>query len=402
MVVQACRLRYAVALIGGGMAASQRNPSSTDKGGGKTGVRLTEAQRLDWLRLIRSQNVGPRTFRSLLNHYGGASAALEALPELARRGGATRPAHICPREQAQRELDASNRLGIALIALGEPGYPARLRMIDDAPPLIGARGKADVLASNMIGVVGSRNASAAGAKFAERIAHQLGGAGFTIVSGLARGIDAAAHRSSLATGTVAVLAGGHDHIYPAEHLPLLEAILPHGAAVSEMPLGWEPRARDFPRRNRLISGLSLGVVIVEAARRSGSLITARLALEQGREVFAVPGSPLDPRAEGTNALIKQGATLVTDADDILTVLRPILGQRMEQPAEEPDLGPPTLAEPGTSERARIVALLGPTPVSIDDLVRLSQSPPAIVRTVLLELEIAGRLERHGGGQVSLA
>jgi DNA processing protein len=367
----------------------------------QSGIRLTEAQRLDWLRLIRSDNIGPRTFRALLNHYGGAAAALEALPDLARRGGATKPARICPADQAQHELDASRRLGIALIALGEPSYPARLRMIDDAPPLIGVRGHADVLATPMIGVVGSRNASAAGSKFAERIAHELGGAGFTIVSGLARGIDAAAHRASLSTGTVAVLAGGHDRIYPAEHVPLLNSIFPCGAAVSEMPLGWEPRARDFPRRNRLISGLSLGVLIVEAARRSGSLITARLALEQGREVFAVPGSPLDPRADGTNGLIKQGATLVTEAEDILQVLRPILGQQPEQPAEEPDYGATVVVEPDMSERTRIVALLGPAPVGIDDLVRLSQSPPAIVRTVLLELEIAGRLERHGGGQVSL-
>jgi DNA processing protein len=383
------------------MATTRNHVRDGRIGAAQGGIHLTEAQRLDWLRLIRSNNIGPRTFRALINHYGGATAALEALPDLARRGGATKPARICSREQAQRELDASKRLGIALVALGEPDYPARLRMIDDAPPLLGVRGKAGVLATDMIGVVGSRNASAAGVKFAERIAHDLGSAGFTIVSGLARGIDAAAHRSTLTTGTVAVLAGGHDRIYPAEHVPLLESLLPQGTAVSEMPLGWEPRARDFPRRNRLISGLSLGVVIVEAARRSGSLITARLALEQGREVFAVPGSPLDPRADGTNGLIKQGATLVTEAEDILQVLRPILGQQMEQPAQEPDPGPPTVSEPGTSERARIVALLGPTPVGIDDLVRLSQSPPAIVRTVLLELEIAGRLERHGAGQVSL-
>ena len=252
------------------------------------------------------------------------------------------------------------RLGIALIALGEPDYPARLRMIDDAPPLIGVRGKADVLAANMIGVVGSRNASAAGMKFAERIARELGDAGFIVVSGLARGIDAAAHRSSLSSGTVAVLAGGHDHIYPAEHVPLLEQILPAGAAVTEMPLGWEPRGRDFPRRNRLISGLSLGVVIVEAARRSGSLITARMANEQGREVFAVPGSPLDPRAEGTNGLLKQGATLVTEAADVLAVVRPILGERIEQPIEEPDRDPPRAAEPDTSdERTRIVGAARP-------------------------------------------
>ena len=368
-------------------------------------VRLTDGQRLDWLRLIRSDNIGPRTFRSLINHCGGARAALDALPKLARRGGASKPARIFPREDAERELAGSKKLGIALIALGEPDYPARLRMIDDAPPLIGVRGMASVLTSNMIAVVGSRNASGAGVKFAERIARELGDAGFVIVSGLARGIDAAAHRSALSSGTVAVLAGGHDHIYPAEHVPLLEQILPNGAAVTEMPLGWEPRGRDFPRRNRLISGLSIGVVIVEAARRSGSLITARMANEQGREVFAVPGSPLDPRAEGPNGLLKQGAMLVTEAADVLTVIRPILGQRIEQPAREPDWspdsGPPRLTEPATDERARIVNLLGPAPVSIDDLVRLSQSSPAIVRTVLLELEIAGRLERHGGGMVTL-
>jgi len=253
-------------------------------------------------------------------------------------------------------------------------------------------------------VVGSRNASAAGVKFAQRLAHDLGEAGYGIVSGLARGIDAAAHRASLVSGTIAVLAGGHDRIYPAEHVDLLQEILGEGAAISEMPLAWEPRARDFPRRNRLISGLSLGVVIVEAARRSGSLITARLAGEQGREVFAVPGSPLDPRAEGTNGLLKQGATLVTEAADVIAVLEPILGRGFEPPpAEEPAREPPspTETEPGEDERTRIVALLGPSPAAIDDLVRLSGTSPATVRTVLLELELAGRLELHGGGLVSL-
>ena len=372
---------------------------------GTVGVRLTDEQRLDWLRLIRSENIGPRTFRSLINRYGGARAALDALPELARRGGAIKPVRAYSRDHAEREIEASRRSGIVLIALGEPNYPDRLRMIDDAPPLLGVRGKVGVLQSNMVALVGSRNASAAGVKFAERLAHELSGAGFVIVSGLARGIDAAAHRASLAGGTVAVLAGGHDHIYPAEHAPLLESILPAGAAITEMPLGWQPRARDFPRRNRLISGLALGVVIVEAAHRSGSLITARMALEQGREVFAVPGSPLDPRAEGTNGLLKQGATLVTEAADVVNVLQPILGQRFEQPAQESEDEPEDAAlpvpEPATTDRARIVGLLGPTPVSIDDLVRLSNSSPAIVRTVLLELDIAGRLERHGGGLVSL-
>jgi DNA processing protein len=369
---------------------------------GADGVRLSEEQRIDWLRLIRSANVGPRTFRTLVNHFGGAGAALAALPELARRGGASGPAHICSAADAKRELAAARSMDAVFIALGEPDYPHRLRMIDDAPPLIAVRGKLPALALPLVAIVGSRNASAAGVKFAERLARELGEAGFGVVSGLARGIDAAAHRASAATGTIAVLAGGHDRLYPPEHAALLDTLLTAGAALSEMPFGWEPRARDFPRRNRLISGLSLGVVVVEAAQRSGSLITTRMALEQGREVFAVPGSPMDPRNEGTNRLLKQGATLVTEASDIIAVLRPIIGQASAFPAEEPDMpGPGLAAEPGGDERNRIVALLGPTPVAIDDLIRISGSSPAIVRTVLLELEIAGRLERAGAGMVSL-
>lgn len=274
-------------------------------------------------------------------------------------------------------------------------------MIDDAPPLLAVRGRTAALDRPMVAIVGARNASAAGVRFAERLVRDLVAAGFAAVSGLARGIDAAAHRASLAGGTIAVLAGGHDCIYPPEHAGLADAILADGAVVSEMPLGWEPRARDFPRRNRLISGLAVGVVVVEAARRSGSLITARFALEQGREVFAVPGSPLDPRAEGSNELLKQGATLVTQAADVITVLRPILGQPVELAAEEPDAGPPPGGEPDADARARIIGLLGPTPVPIDDLVRLSHSSPAVVRVVLLELELAGRLERHGAALVSL-
>jgi DNA processing protein len=366
------------------------------------GVRLTDEQRLDWLQLIRSDNVGPRTFRALINHYGGARAALKAVPDLARRGGAA-AARVYSRADAERELKAAAALGTSLIALGEPDYPARLKMIDDAPPLIAVRGQRTSLTRSWVGIVGARNASAAGVKFAERLARDLGEAGFGVVSGLARGIDAAAHRASLATGTIAMLAGGHDRIYPPEHARLLEDILETGAALSEMPLGWEPRARDFPRRNRLISGIALGVVVIEAARRSGSLITSRMALEQGREVFAVPGSPLDPRCEGSNGLLKQGATLVTEVSDVVAVLRPILGQPIETPVEEPARDEPGAPgrEPGADERSRIAGLLGPTPVGIDDLVRLSGSSPAIVRTVLLELELGGRLERHGGGLVSM-
>ncbi len=371
-------------------------------------IRLSDEERIDWLRLIRSPTIGPRTFRALLNHFGDARAALEALPALARRGGGKTSPQIFPRAAAEREIEAAEHLGVAFLAIGEADYPQRLQMIDDAPPLIAVRGRRSALALPAVAVVGSRNASAAGIKMTQIIAHGLSEAGFAVASGLARGIDAAAHRSSLEGGTIAVLAGGHDRIYPPEHEELLDKILPTGIALSEMPLGWEPRAKDFPRRNRLISGLALGVVIVEAAKRSGSLITARLALEQGREVFAVPGSPLDPRAEGTNGLIKQGATPVTETADIVAVLQPIMGMKEPAPDLEPadgdgdrDQDHDQATEPETVERARIVALMSPTPVSIDDLVRLANAAPRVVRMVLLELEIAGRLQRHGGGLVSL-
>lgn len=362
---------------------------------------LTDAQRLDWLRLIRSENVGPRTFRQLVDHYGSAGAALKALPDLARRGGANRAIKILPLADAEGELEAARNQGVTFVALSEPDYPARLAAIDDAPPILAVRGKHETLSLPMVGVVGSRNASAAGMRFAERIARELGEAGFGIVSGLARGIDAAAHRASLATGTVAVLAGGQDCIYPPEHAGLLDSLLEHGAAISEMPMGWEPRARDFPRRNRLISGMALGIVIVEAAARSGSLITARMALEQGREVFAVPGSPLDPRAEGTNGLLKQGATLTTEAADVISVLKPIMGREHSHTMAEPDALPPDSGEPDSSVRLRIVSLLGVTPVSIDELIRLSGASPGVVRMTLLELDLAGRLDRQPGGMIAI-
>ena len=362
--------------------------------------RLTDADRIDRLRLIRSDNVGPRTFRSLLDHFGDARAALARLPDLARRGGAGRAGRICSEDEARAELAASQRLGVSLMASGEAGYPPRLAMIDDAPPLLGVRGAPDVLMRPMIAIVGSRNASGAGLKFAGQLARDLGDAGFVVISGLARGVDQAAHRATIRGGTVAVLAGGHDRIYPPEHEDLLAALLEHGGAISEMPLGHVPRARDFPRRNRLISGAALGVVVIEAAHRSGSLITARMAAEQGREVFAVPGSPLDPRAAGTNDLIKQGATLTTEAADVINAVAPIMERPIKFQANEPD-GEPLDFEAGATERARITNLLGPSPVSLDDMIRMSDTSPAIVRSVLLELELAGRLERHGGGLVSL-
>lgn len=376
------------------------------RAGNRLGNRIgpSDDERLDWLRLIRTSNIGPRTFHDLVRHYGGVRPALMALPEIARRGGSSRPLKICSREQAEAELKAARAAGVELLTLSDPGYPARLQMIDDPPPVLAVRGKLDILGRPAIAIVGARNGSAAGAKFAERLARDLGEAGFAIVSGLARGIDAAAHRGSLASGTIAVLAGGHDRIYPPQHIGMLESLLQEGAALSEMPFSWEPRARDFPRRNRIVSGISIGVIVVEAARRSGSLITARLAGEQGREVFAVPGSPLDPRNEGTNELLKQGAIPVTEAADIIAAVAPILGRAPDFPSAQD--APqhhlePAVTTASSDDRARISDLLGPTPVSIDDLIRISCTSPTIVRAVLLELEIAGRLERHGAGLVSL-
>lgn len=363
-------------------------------------IKLTDDQRIDWLRLIRSENVGPRTFRSLINHAGGAGEALRLLPDLARRGGAQRIGRICSREEAEREIAKARSLGVRFVAPGESGYPPRLATIDDAPPLLAVSGDLATLMRPMIGVVGSRNASGAGMKFAQILSRELGQAGLVIISGLARGIDLAAHKASLATGTVAALGGGHNQIYPPEHGPLLKEITgQNGAAISEMPLDHSPRARDFPRRNRLISGAAVGVVVVEAAHRSGSLITARLAAEQGREVFAVPGSPLDPRATGTNHLIQQGAALITSAADILSVIKLILDRPIAS-LDEPPTEPAPQA-PNDSERARVLSLLGPTALDIDDLVRLSGASVSSVRIILLELELAGRLERQGGGLVAL-
>src|SRR5438445_1664152 len=363
---------------------------------------LSETDRVDRLRLIRSDNVGPRTFNSLIAHFGNAHAALERLPDLARRGGAGRSGRICSEEEARAEIAEAKRIGVTLVAPGEAAYPPRLATLEDAPPLLGVRVRAapDVLIRPMIAIVGARNASGAGLKFAGQLARDLGDAGFIVISGLARGIDQAAHRATAESGTVAVLAGGHDRIYPPEHADLLAALLDQGGAISEMPLGQVPRAPDFPRRNRLISGASLGVVVIEAAHRSGSLITARMAAEQGREVFAVPGSPLDPRAAGTNDLIKQGATLTTEASDVINAVAPIMERPVAFAAREGD-GEPLDFDADASERKRIIDLLGPSPISLDDLIRMSDASAAVVRSVLLELELAGRLERHGGGLVSL-
>lgn len=366
--------------------------------------RLSEAQRLAWLRLIRSDNVGPATFRDLLNHTGSAEAALERLPELSRRGG-NKAYRVCTVEAAAAELDAHARIGARLEALGEPGYPPHLRHIDGPPPLLSVRG-GDLLAHpKMMAVVGARNASLSGRKLASRFARDLGTEEFAIVSGLARGIDAAAHEAAIPTGTAAVFAGGIDVLYPPDHAHLLSAILAAGGvAVSEMPFGWKPRGRDFPRRNRLISGMSLGVIVIEAAKRSGSLHTARFALEQNREIFAVPGSPLDPRSEGANGLIRQGAALVTSAADVLEALagrlEPVLpfDKNLLEPDRVSATGP---EEPDDTLRQKVLMALGPAPVDLDELIRFTGASPRAIHVILLELELAGRLERHRGNKISL-
>jgi DNA processing protein len=408
-------------------------------------MNLTDQQRLDWLRLIRSEQIGPRTFRGLINQYGSAADALEALPDLARRSGRLK-IKVASKADVEREMDKALRMGARFVASGEPDYPVALRAINDAPPLIAMRGNIAALKQPIVAIVGSRNASALGLKFTATLAQDLGAAGFTIASGLARGVDTSAHKVTLTTGTVAVLAGGHDRIYPSQNVPLLDALLEQGVAISEMPFGWEPRGRDFPRRNRIVSGLSLGVVIIEAARRSGSLITARFGLEQGREIFAVPGSPLDPRCEGTNGLIRQGATLCTSAADVVSVLTPLVGslpapkdgfnESLDETASAPlwdELDLPEInidraSVPNVSiamnddddqqspnaassemlanntngaTKARVIDLLGMSPTSIDDLARSSGLHLRDLQLILVELELSGRLDRHAGGAVSL-
>ncbi len=365
---------------------------------------LNPAERLDWLRLIRSENVGPVTFYQLLSRFGSAEAALAALPEIAHRGGRARPLAICPRATAERELQQLYAADGRFIAWGEPDYPQALAAIDDAPPLLSVKGNSALFARPAIAVVGARNASANGRRFARDIALQLGQQGLLVVSGLARGIDAAAHQGALATGTAAVVAGGIDQVYPEENRGLHEQIAESGVLVGEMPIGTEPQARHFPRRNRIISGASLGVIVVEAAIRSGSLITARFALEQGRDVFAVPGSPLDPRCRGTNDLIRNGATLVEHAEDVLRELAPYLAAPLSE-RKRAGFAPPPAVPSGENDvsqaRDLVTALLSPTPVPVDEILRQCQLSPALVATALLELELAGRITRHPGNQVSL-
>ena len=364
-------------------------------------IGLSQAERLAWLRLIRTDNVGPSTFRQLLSRFGSAQAALDALPALTKNVG--KPGRIATQSQAEDEIAGLSRYGARIVTSAEPGHPPLLQHISAAPPVITMAGGDNLDWQRTIGIVGARNASAAGIKMTRMLATELGERGYTVVSGLARGIDTAAHRASLSSGTIAVLAGGLDRIYPDENIPLAHDILDHGGAlVTEMPLGWEPRARDFPRRNRLVSGLSLGILVVEAAKKSGSLITARLALEQNRDVFAVPGSPLDPRAEGGNALIQQGAKLITCAEDIIETLGSADPARsgLFDKDWEPDFSSGEDALPNQDDRSRLLAALTATPIEVDELVSQSGLSASTMQMLLLELDLAGEIEWSSGQLVA--
>ncbi|MGH6890784.1 MAG: DNA-processing protein DprA [Dongiaceae bacterium] len=370
---------------------------------------LTEQERFDCLRLARSDQVGTANYRRLIHRYRSAGEALARLPELAQRGGRTRPLVAPPVAVIETELAEAARIAARYVFLGEPDYPPALAAIEDAPPCIILLGNADRLKLSCVAIVGARNASANGQRLARDLAHGLATAGWCVVSGLARGIDGAAHQGALAAGpqgggTIAVVAGGVDNIYPQENAALRDRILEGGLLVSEMPPGFKPRDIHFPRRNRIISGLSRGAVVVEAALRSGSLITARMAGEQGRDVMAVPGSPLDPRCRGANRLIREGAALVEDSEQVLEILTG-LGHRLE-PAE-PNLAeidqPIEISSESEVDRTRgeVLGRLGPSPIAVDELLRQCQSSPPVVGQVLLELDLAGRLERHPGNRVSL-
>lgn len=367
---------------------------------GRDAPRLSDRQRKAWLRLIRSENVGPSSFRALINRYGSAELALAALPKLAARGGASRLPKIANEEAIEREMEEAAKRGFRFIAIGEPEYPVILARSELPPPLLCVKGSTDVFERSLVAMVGARNASITGTKIARQFARELGEAGYGIVSGLARGIDAAAHEASLPYGTVAVLAGGLDQPYPAENIPLMEAIIEQrGAVVSEMPVGWRATARDFPRRNRIVAALGIGLVVIEAARKSGSLISARLAAEFGRDVFAVPGSPLDPRYEGSNRLIREGATLVGSAADILEDLRSqesvsyanLLNEANETDQDE--------FETSNTDRESIIEILDFSPVQIDELIRHTGLPAPTILAHLLELELAGRIARLPGNRV---
>ncbi|WP_448952240.1 DNA-processing protein DprA [Labrys neptuniae] len=372
---------------------------------------LSDEERFDWLRLIRCDGIGPISFKGLLESHGSARAVIEALPEIAKRSG--RALKLPSEASLKSELQAMTAHGARFLASCEPDYPLALAAIDAAPPLLAIRGSLTPLSRPMVAIVGARNASALGRRFAATMAGDLAKAGFTIVSGLARGIDEAAHSATISSGTVGVVAGGLGHIYPPQHEQLAADIGTAGCIISETPFDWVATARDFPKRNRIVSGLSLGVVIIEAAARSGSLITARLALEQGRELMAAPGSPLDPRNEGSNKLLREGAILIRHAGDVLETLTPLVEHPPPPPirrpvqtrftfasAAEQGEAPPPISS-GDPDQDRLIAVLGPSPVAMDELVRASGLDARRVQLALLELDLSGRIERHGNGLVSL-
>ena len=369
--------------------------------------RLEDREKLDWLQLIRTHTIGPITFHRLVAKHRSARSAIDALPELSHKAGRAVPLRASSRALAEAELAEAERRGARLIASCEPDYPRALAAIDDHPPLLYVCGHPALFDKPAVAIIGARNASGVGRKIARALAGDLGAAGLAVVSGLARGIDGAAHEASLATGAIAVVAGGVDVIYPPEHEELTARIAAQGALVSEQPMGRRPTARDFPKRNRLISGLSRGVVVVEAAARSGTLITATFANDQGREVFAVPGSPLDPRCQGANRLIRDGATLVETAEDILDALaaqhrevsegpRDLFDWAQSLPESEPD------EAARSALRTRVLDLLSVTPLHRDEILREADAPPGLVADALLELTLGGEATEHEGGRFSLA
>ncbi|TNE56861.1 MAG: DNA-protecting protein DprA [Alphaproteobacteria bacterium] len=366
---------------------------------------LNDSERIARLRLIRTDNVGPATFHALITRYGSAAIALEQISELSRRGGRAKPIKPASLKLIEEEWHATHKAGAQFIMLGDDDYPQMLTAIEPIPPLFSALGHVHLMNRKCVAMVGARNASANSRKIATDMGRDLGQHGYVIASGLARGIDTAAHAGALDTGTIAVLAGGVTSVYPKENEALYASIAEQGLIISEMPLGHIGRAKDFPRRNRLISGLSHAVVVVEAALRSGSLITARNALEQSREVLAVPGSPLDPRCRGANHLIKQGAALVENAEDVITHLETFMPRMLADPPPQKD---PLADQPLSISdqeldrfRSEIIMLLGPAPTEIDEIIRQSGCSPGVVSIILLELDLAGRIERWPGQKVSL-
>jgi DNA processing protein len=363
---------------------------------------LPDAERVAWLRLIRTENIGPITFRALVHRHGSAQAALDELPALVRAGGRAKGLRIPSVADAEREIEALAKIGGRTVALTDPDYPRLLAASEGAPPILSVLGRPTLLTDRAIAIVGARNASGAGRKFGRELAGELGRLGFLIVSGMARGMDAAAHEGALTTGTAAVMAGGVDVVYPRENAALYRAIRDTGVVLSEQPLGLNPTAHHFPIRNRVVSGLALGVVVVEASLRSGSLITARLAGEQGREVMAVPGSPLDPRTRGANKLLREGAALIEEAADVVAALGSLPGRLAE--SEGPSSPLPAPGKPLESmvedARSHILERLSPVPLAVDEIIRQCHLSPPVVALVLLELELAGRIERHPGNRIA--